>query len=79
MSAPPPPQPLWQAVVDGQHARVELWMHPEGWECRVFSQGRLVRHAVHADVRDAHREASLWLSLLAAEGAGGEPTDEPKR
>jgi hypothetical protein len=71
MCAPTPPQPVWQVSVAERSARVELWEHPDGWECRVFSHDRLCRSAVFADVRRAHLEATNWLALLTADEFGG--------
>ena len=71
MSAPPPPQPIWHISVAEKSARVELWEHPDGWECRVFSQDRLCHTSVFADVRRAHLEATSWLTLLTSDEIGG--------
>lgn len=71
MSAQPPPHALWQVTVQEKAARVELWEHPNGWECRVFSQDRLCHSAVFSDVRLAHVLASSWLALLIADVPGG--------
>jgi hypothetical protein len=71
MSAPTPQQPVWRASNLERAAHVELWEHPDGWECRVFSHARLCRRAVFTDVRAAHLEATGWLALLGTDVTGG--------
>jgi hypothetical protein len=65
MSAGPPNLPVWHASLPDGSAHVELLMHPDGWECRVFGQGTLYRSQVFKDVRAAHLEAMRWLDFLA--------------
>lgn len=75
MSRPLPEQPLWRDQLADGSARVEIWGHPEGWECRILGAGRPSYSYVFADVRDAHLVATRWLtSLSGSRRAGGQAT-----
>jgi hypothetical protein len=71
MTPPPDPSVLWSAELPDGSARAEILLHATGWECRVTRQGRLHRSWIHADVRDAHHDATQALLEL---GLSGGPT-----
>jgi hypothetical protein len=71
MANAPRASPVWQALIEGAATRVEVWVHPKGWQCRVFSHGQLLRISLFADFQYAHHEAARWFALLTSATPGG--------
>lgn len=54
---PRPVAALWRVRVSDGWAHAEIWVHPIGWELRVFWDGELQRSQAYRGVADAHRDA----------------------